>query len=78
MKNYQILFTKPKTAALLESEIDCKATGDNVLVRTEYTAISAGTERDNLRDEPNLYCVSGERKRRHSHGTTVIAVLQRC
>lgn len=59
MKNYQILFTKPKTAALLESEIDCKVTGDNVLVRTEYTAISAGTERDNLRDEPNLYCIRG-------------------
>lgn len=59
MKNYKILFTKPETAELIEDEITTEVSGSNALVRTEYTAVSAGTERDNLRDEPNLYCVQG-------------------
>lgn len=59
MKNYKILFTKPETAELVEDEIAEEVTGSDVLVRTDYTAVSAGTERDNLKDEPNLYCIKG-------------------
>ena len=59
MKNYKILFTKPETAELVEEELVPEVSGDHALVRTLYTAVSAGTERDNLRDEPNLYCVQG-------------------
>ena len=59
MKNYKILFTKPETAEFVEDNIDTEVTGSDALVRTEYTAVSAGTERDNLRDEPNLYCIQG-------------------
>ena len=59
MKNYKILFTKPETAELIEDEISTEVSGSDALIRTEYTAVSAGTERDNLRDEPNLYCILG-------------------
>ena len=59
MKNYKILFTKPETAELVEDELSTEISGAFALVRTEYTAVSAGTERDNLKDEPNLYCIKG-------------------
>ena len=53
MKTKQILFTKPNTAELVEKEIDA-ITGKNVLVRTVFSAISAGTERANLIGEANV------------------------
>lgn len=59
MRNYHVIFTKPETAEFVENEISPVVTGSDVLVKTEYTAISAGTERDNLRNEPNLYCIKG-------------------
>ena len=54
MKNQSIVFTQPNTAQLLESELDNNLSGNQVLIKTLYSAISAGTERDNLRGEPNL------------------------
>ena len=52
MKTKQIVFTKPYTAELLSTE--CSAPGaDEVSVRLEYSAISAGTERANLIGERN-------------------------
>ena len=58
MKSRQILFTAPKTVEITEHEINEELTRDQVLVRTEYTAVSAGTERDNLNNEPNLYSLT--------------------
>ncbi len=52
MKNRQILFTVSYTVKVTEEEFHPVLTGDQVLVRTEYTAISAGTERDNLKNGP--------------------------
>lgn len=60
MKNRHILFTAPYTVSVTEEEFSPVLTGDQVLVRTEYTAISAGTERDNLKNEPNLYSLTLE------------------
>lgn len=60
MKNTHIIFTKPYTAEVIKNELNETLTGDQVLVRTEYTAISAGTERDNLKNEPNLYSLTLE------------------
>lgn len=56
MQNYHIIFTEPKVASLVIDDLDPTLTGTQVLVKTDFTAISAGTERDNLLDEPNLYC----------------------
>lgn len=58
MKNHHIIFTKPYTAEVVENELDAALEDDQVLVRTEYTAVSAGTERDNLKNEPNLYSLT--------------------
>lgn len=44
MKRKQIIFTAPKTAELLESDMP-KLQPDDVLVKMEYTVISGGTER---------------------------------
>lgn len=52
MKNRQILFTVSYTVKVTEEEFHPVLTGDQVLVRTEYTAISAGTGRDNLKNGP--------------------------
>ena len=49
----QIVFTKPNTAELLE--VHEEQPGEKqVLVRTEYTAVSAGTERANLVGDKNV------------------------
>lgn len=53
MKTKQIIFTKPNTAKLLEVELPALGDGD-VLVKTLYTAVSAGTEYANLIGEKNI------------------------
>lgn len=47
MKSKTIVFTKPKTAELIEKEIGV-ATGSLVKVKMEYTVVSGGTERANI------------------------------
>lgn len=44
MKTKSIVFTKPRTAEVLETELG-PVTGDLVLVKMDYTVISGGTER---------------------------------
>ena len=53
MTNPGILFTAPGVAELCEGEIPELHAGE-VLIRTERTAISAGTERANLLGDPNV------------------------
>lgn len=53
MKRTQILFTDVGRAELLEREVADMA-DDEVIVKTEYSAISAGTERANLMGMPNV------------------------
>lgn len=55
MRNTDILFTAPYTVELRENEVPEELTGNRVLVRTAYSAVSAGTERDNLKNEPNVH-----------------------
>lgn len=62
MLNQKIIFSKPNTAELLKSKLNENLTTNNVLVKTEFTTISAGTERDNLKGEPNLNCVTKTRE----------------
>lgn len=52
MKKKQIIFTAPKTAALLEQDIP-NLEPDDVRVKMEYTVVSAGTERDCILGRPN-------------------------
>lgn len=53
MKNQKIVFTAPGRAELRNCEV--RLPSDNeVLVRTEYTVVSAGTERANLINLPNV------------------------
>ncbi len=52
MKRKQILFTAIGKAELLDREVKDMA-DDEVIVKTEFSAISAGTERANLIAEPN-------------------------
>jgi len=52
MKTKQIFFTSPGIAELMEKELPPVGPGD-VLVKTEYTAISGGTERACLMGVPN-------------------------
>ena len=52
MKRKQILFTGIGKAELLDREIS-EIADDEVIIKTEYSAISAGTERANLVAEPN-------------------------
>ncbi len=47
MKRKQIIFTKPKTAEFLDSEISVNLP-DEVMVKMDYTIISGGTEKANL------------------------------
>lgn len=78
MKAKQIVFTKPYTAELLDVEVS-DPKGTEVLIKTEYTAISAGTEKANLIGDPNVNAV-GEpsvkfpRACGYSGSGTVIAV----
>ena len=53
MKRTQILFTDVGKAELLEREVADMA-DDEVIIKTEYSAISAGTERANLMGMPNV------------------------
>lgn len=54
MKNKQILFTAPGIAELVENEVSDELGPEHVLLETEYTAVSAGTERANLMGELNI------------------------
>lgn len=53
MNAKQIIFTKPYTAELLDVEVN-EPKGKEVLIKTEYTAISAGTEKANLIGDPSV------------------------
>lgn len=53
MKNQSVLFLKPGVAALQETELPPMGE-TSVLVRTLYSAVSAGTERANLMGEKNI------------------------
>ena len=54
MDNKQIIFTRPGVAELLDSPLADTLSDMQVLVRTVYTVISAGTERANLIGEINI------------------------
>ncbi|MHB9032327.1 MAG: alcohol dehydrogenase catalytic domain-containing protein, partial [Anaerolineae bacterium] len=54
MRDWQILFTEPNAAALVEQDIPDSPGEHEVLVRTHYTAVSAGTERANLVGELHI------------------------
>lgn len=47
MKRKSIWFTAPQTAEVWEDEISI-VNDDDVLVKTEYSVVSGGTERANL------------------------------
>lgn len=53
MRDWQIVFTAPNQAELLEREVSLPGQ-EEVLLRTLYTAVSAGTERANLIGEINI------------------------
>ncbi len=53
MTGYEILFTAKNRAELLPYEVP-EPKDDEVLIRTDYTAVSAGTEFANLTDTPNV------------------------
>ncbi len=53
MKRKQIVFTAPRTAELLETDVPALS-DKGVLVKTEYTVVSGGTERANLMGLPNV------------------------
>ncbi len=53
MKNQQILFTAPAIAELLDAPLPSPLAGQ-VLVRTEYSTVSAGTERALVSGNPNI------------------------
>lgn len=54
MRDWQILFTEPNVAALLEQDVPDTPGEHEVLVQTHYTAVSAGTERANLVGELHI------------------------
>lgn len=54
MKSKQILFTQPNVAELVDVDIPGDVRDGQVLVKTEFTAVSAGTERANLIGEKNI------------------------
>lgn len=53
MKRKQIVFTAPRTAELLETDVPVLS-DKGVLVKTEYTVVSGGTERANILGLPNV------------------------
>ena len=78
MKAKQIVFTKPYTAELLDVEVS-EPKGTEILIKTEYTAISAGTEKANLIGDPSVNAfgepsVKFPRACGYSGSGTVIAV----
>ena len=52
MANKSIIFTAPKIAEIVDLEIP-RIADDEVLVKLEYSTVSAGTERANLIGDPN-------------------------
>lgn len=54
MKTKQILFTEPNVAKLVDVEIADELKSGEVRIKTEFTAVSAGTERANLIGEKNI------------------------
>ena len=53
MKAKQIIFVEPNKASLLDCEV-AKPTENQVLVKTAFSTISAGTERANLIGDVNI------------------------
>ena len=53
MKDHVIVFTSKQKAEFLEQELDETLTGDEILVKSDYDLISAGTELANYRALPN-------------------------
>ena len=53
MKRKQIIFTAPKTAGFLETDIPTLS-DKGVLTKMEYTVVSGGTERANILGLPNI------------------------
>lgn len=75
MTNRQIVFTKINTAELLQKELPVLSQ-NQVLVRTEYSTVSCGTERANISGDPNCSAVPGvvfPRYSGYSSAGTVIA-----
>ncbi len=58
MKNWQIVFTEPCRAALLEAPAGDPGPGD-VLVKTAFSTVSSGTERANLIGDTNISIARG-------------------
>ena len=57
MKTKQIVFTEPNTARLMETDIELNC-DNQVIVATEYSSISCGTERANIVGDSNVSIVS--------------------
>ena len=53
MEAKQIVFTKPNTAELLKNEIK-QVSGTLVKVKTQFSAVSCGTEKANITGNPNI------------------------
>ena len=53
MDNRQIVFTKPNTAELLDAEYR-KPNDNEVVVKTEFSTVSCGTEKANITGDPNV------------------------
>ena len=53
MKISYVYFPEKEKAAFAEEELDTNLTGSQVLVKSEYDLISAGTELANYHDLPN-------------------------
>ena len=66
MKNHVIVFTEKEKAEFLEEEFDAELHGDEILVKSDYDLISAGTELANYRALPNT--VVAERGFPHTAG----------
>ena len=53
MKDHVIVFTSKQKAEFQETQLDETLTGDEILVKSDYDLISAGTELANYRARPN-------------------------
>jgi len=53
LKNNRIVFTKKDTAEFLDAEYEIPS-ADQVIVKTEFSTISPGTERANITGDPNI------------------------
>lgn len=74
MNRKQILFTGIGQAAVCDREIK-DMTDDEVIVKTEYSAISAGTERANLVAEPNT---ASKGKFPWAEGYSSVGIITEC